>query len=227
MAGVARTLDLTDFISEMEWTANRANTVSHQKPLKQARVLIVASAKENFAGAHSPDGTAWKPLAHARNNSKGGDKPLRDKGLLMASVTSTAGARGNVSELTDTYLVQGTNLEYAAIHQHGGTITPKSAKMLAIPLTREADRAGYARDFPRPLFILTSKGGSLFLAEADKRKAKKGSSRPPILHYVLKDRVVIPARPFLGFGQKLVAGILEIFRDFWADVIHGKGRQGG
>ena len=225
MAGVARILDLAEFVTEMEQLAQLAGTVSYAKPLKQAKVLIVASAKENFAGAHSPDGVAWKPLAHARPNSKGGDKPLRDKGLLMASVTSIAGSRGNISELTDTYLVHGTNLEYAAIHQYGGTITPRNAKMLAIPLTRDADRAGYAKDFPRPLFIITSKAGNVFLAET-KAKSKKQPSGLT-LHYILKDRVTIPARPFLGFGAKLVAGIIEIFRDFLGDVIRRKGGPSG
>jgi HK97 gp10 family phage protein len=48
-------------------------------------------------------------------------------------------------------VIVGTNLEYAAIHEFGGTIVPRKAKFLAIPLTDEARPYGSPRKVPRPL----------------------------------------------------------------------------
>lgn len=94
--------------------------LSWKRPLKAAAVMLAASAKECFEQGQSPAGVPWAPLKRPRANSKGGDKPLRDKGLLMASLT----ARGmnHIEDITDDRLEFGTNLDYAGIHQDGGTI---------------------------------------------------------------------------------------------------------
>lgn len=58
----------------------------------------------------------------------------------------------------------------------GGTITPKRGKMLAIPLTPEAYKAGSPREGNMPgLFLIQRKGstGRAFLATADALGAKK------------------------------------------------------
>lgn len=70
---------------------------------------------EGFAESKAPDGTPWAPL------SMRDGQPLRDTRRLQSSFTYQTNARG--FEL-------GTNVEYAAIHQFGGTITPKRAKRL-------------------------------------------------------------------------------------------------
>lgn len=221
MAGTARTLSLDEFIAEMEWKAGVTGNVSYRKPLAVCRTLIKADVKENFAAGRSPDGTPWPPLAHPRPSSKGSDQPLRDKGLLAASINS-ANAQGHIEELTDNYFLMGTNLEYARLHQEGGTITPKSAKALSIPLTKEASRAGGARNFPRDLFIWKNDDSAhAFLAEAvQKGKGKKGFTQL-LFHYILVDSVRIPARPFLGFGQRLVGKITEVFMDYWGRLLGG------
>jgi len=215
MAGAVTHMSLEEFIRHNDERLRTLGAISFREPLRQCQLLIRADALENFSGLHDPDGKAWKPLAHNRIRNKGDGKPLRDTGLLMASVTATARARGSINELTDTYLVVGTNVEYARLHQEGGTVTPKNAKMLAIPLTREAARLEGARDFPRPLFVLST-NGKAFLAEPNpKGQTKRGKDRPPILHYVLKDKVVIPARPFLGIGAKLLAKMHGAFENWF------------
>ena len=62
-------------------------------------------------------------------------------------------------------VVLGTNVEYAAIHNYGGTIVPKNGKVLAFP----------------------GLGGVTIFAK----------------------KVVIPARPFMGFGAQDSADIDE------------------
>lgn len=213
MAGATQTLTLDQFAGQMEQAAGQLGHVSFQKPLRSCKTLIIADVKENFAGAHTPEGQPWPPLAHPRLNSKGSDKPLRDRGLLMASVT--ANGQGHIEILSDASLEVGTNLEYARLHQEGGVIVPKNAKALAIPLTRDAARAGSPRDFPRPLFILPS---GKALAET-KRKGRGGRIRELVVQYALVQRVVIPARKFLGFSQKAITNIRQIFADYLGGLI--------
>src|SRR5579864_5954306 len=109
--------------------------------LDRCLLAIISSTRENFSGSHAPDGAPWKPLKHPRPNSKGADKPLRDKGLLMASIAAR-GKDGNVFSKTGDSIEWGSNLEYAGLHQFGGTVKPKNAKYLSLPLTAEAARAG-------------------------------------------------------------------------------------
>jgi phage gpG-like protein len=119
VAGAALTLDLTQLEAWAGKTAADLVGLSFRQPLQVVKVLLSASTKENFSGGHSPDGVPWLPLKRPRANSKGGDKPLRDKGLLMAGVAD--GGQGHVERLSDTELQWGTNLVYAAVHQFGHT----------------------------------------------------------------------------------------------------------
>ncbi len=117
MAGAAQVMTLDQFSSWANAAGSRLQHLDMTVPLKQAAVAMAADTKENFAGSHDPMGKPWPPLQHPRRNSKGHDQILRDKGLLMASVT--AGGTGHVETLTTTQLVWGTNLIYAATHQYG------------------------------------------------------------------------------------------------------------
>jgi len=76
----------------------------------------------------------------------------------------------------------GSNLAYARIHQEGGTIVPKKAKFLAIPLTKAA-RALNPRDFENT-FV---RNGIIFMNQDGKAVAL----------YALKKSVTIPKRPYL------------------------------
>lgn len=112
MAGASLTLD-----DLQSWLAARAAAVAgadFSKPLKTVRLLVIADIKSNFAGSHAPDGTPWAPLKWRAG------QPLRDTGLLMASVTGTGA--NSISEVTSRGLRIGSSLDYAAIQNYGGTI---------------------------------------------------------------------------------------------------------
>lgn len=265
--------------------------------IKRARLACLADVRENFDKSHGPDGQAWKPLAFPRPNSKGSDKPLLNNGILRASVTGTG--QGHVEEITDHSLTIGTNLPYARLQQEGGTITPKSGKALALPLTKEATRYK-PRDFPRPLFVAWRKGAkSGVLAERPKfvkqskgekaagkrfkrqskriadlqtklrlygqryKKSKPGSrSRARAVANLVKTRlklkllrsqlsetgakrlklrtqrgvankikavyalvrsVTVPARPFLGFGRRLITRLDDIAIRVFGKALFGSG----
>jgi phage gpG-like protein len=175
------------------------------------RVLAVAGVKEHFATGTSPEGTPWKPIEHPRPDG-GSGRPLRDKGLLAASISATN---------TEETLALHASHPAANVHQFGATIRPTRAKALTIPLTKEAKRVGSPGRgrFPRALFVLATKGGrSAFLAERD-------DSGTLTLHYALKREVKIPARPYLGFSSKTLGKVTSLLADRYArriaDVLGG------
>ena len=201
--GAALEMDLSQFPAWCERQADELRRLDWSQAWRAVAVYLAASTKQRLAQGISPDGVPWRPLAHSR--ARGGDTPLRDTGLLMASVAGQG--QGHIETATPTSLVWGTNLDRAALHQWGGTITPRGGKALAIPLTPEAARAGRARQFPRRLFVHQSGTGRGFLAESKGR----GKTARLVLHYLLAASVTVPARPFLGLSdedQEEVAGIM-------------------
>lgn len=209
MAGVTETVTFAELGAFLQGASGRVAVVSYRPAIQACKLAVVASTQENFAGSHAPDGTPWQPLAHPRPNSKGADKPLRDTGILAASVS--ARGQGHYEKVSDTALEFGTNLDYAAIHQTGGVIRPQG-KALAIPLTREAQRTGWPRDWQPG--VLHPQGR--FLAET-----KTGARGKPkvIRHYLFAKSVTIPARPFLGWNDQLVDDCGRILVDFVAQKI--------
>lgn len=131
MAGASETLDLSQFAAWAERTAR--NLQADATPaIKQCLVLVSAETKRNFAEGHGPDGEAWAPLKNPRNRARdrrarggGGQKPLRDTGILMGSVT--AAGPGHIEQVGPDGFTYGTNLDYAAVHQYGAAIH-KSAR---------------------------------------------------------------------------------------------------
>lgn len=79
----------------------------------------------------------------------------------------------------------GTDLDYAAIQEFGGTITPKKGKFLAIPLTEEARANVSPRDFPEKLSPRFGGNGGVLVDGAG------------IAQYALVRSVTIPAHPYL------------------------------
>lgn len=128
--GVFRRLDRID------------NSLSDRSPFfREAGAEVMASSGRTFRAGGRPK---WKPLTEttvllrsrgARRHKRGGNKgrvtkasfdtliagmrPLRDTGLLMASVGVPS--RGGVFELGKDYVRVGTALRQAAIQQFGGT----------------------------------------------------------------------------------------------------------
>lgn len=86
--------------------------------LKTCGLYMYKSVVRTFgSGGHG----MWKPLSPATiaRRRKHSNMPLQDTGRLRRSVTGMGG--DSVYELTNTYLVIGTNVEYAAVHQYGHT----------------------------------------------------------------------------------------------------------
>lgn len=182
--------------------------------LERLKLALFADIWENFDKSHSPDGTAWPPLAYQRPRNKGAGKPLLDTGVLRASIT-TKGESGHYEEFGPDWFEIGTNLEYAELQNEGGVIRPKQAKMLSLPISREAVNYPRPRNFPRKLFVLSQgkgKGSKAFLAEAAKSKRSK-----PTLHYLLLSEATIPAREFLGFSAAYEALLEEIVMDWYQE----------
>lgn len=82
-------------------------------------------------------------------------------------------------------IVAGTDLEYAAMQEFGGTVVPKNVKFLAIPLTSAARQYVSPRDFPGKLSPRISGEGGVLVDE-------NGEAQ-----YALAKRAVIPAHPYM------------------------------
>lgn len=197
-----------------QWAVKAGNGVAQPvggftKELKQCRVAVVADIRGNFDGGHSPTGAPWLPLKHPR--PRGGNRVLRDRGLLLAS--TTAAGPGHVESLTPFELIIGTNLDKAALHQYGGTIRPKGHPFLAIPVSREAERVGSPRRFPEELTYLPAKEGRsspIFVTFVQSGRGKNKTTKT-VVHYVLTPQVEVPARPFVGVSENAQQTIAMIF----------------
>ena len=212
MPGLTETLDLAQLAS---WASRQGAALSRldYKPfLKRASLQLVSETKSNFAGQHAPDGTPWAPLKFGSRTGYGGSQVLRNTGRLAASYV---GGPNNVNEISSNLLRWGSNYPSAALHQTGvpGPVwdgRPRNAKMLAIPLTVEAQRVTSPRLFPKPLTLVARKGHSPLLVEIVGKGEKmrhpgtgrtvKAAGPVWIIHYVLVPSVRIPARPQAGIG---------------------------
>lgn len=182
---------------------NQTPEQAMQSAMKAMSVIAVSGVKKCFSDQQSPEGVPWLPLAHTRPN--GGNKVLRDKGLLAASISCM---------VTEQELTLQASHPGAAIHQFGGTIRATKSKYLSIPITKESKRVGSPRRFPRSLFFMACKSGQGgVLAE---RVGKKGRIT---IQYVLKDHVDIPARPYLGFSDATLDKIQRIMSEVLQDAI--------
>jgi phage gpG-like protein len=217
---VSETATLDQVIAWLDGIGGGFSSIDFSPALDRCRIAIVSSTKENFAGGHAPDGTPWPALRFPRPGSKGTDRPLRDKGLLAASVTAR-GAEGNIERRTPTSLEWGSNLDKAGLHQYGGTIRPTKAKALSIPLTREAVRAGSPRNMDNLFRIGRT------LVEAKQKGKGKRSFTELVRHYILVDEVKIPARPFLGWNDPLADECGEILAEASAEAIVQSSVTGG
>ena len=115
-------LALADFTPAMEAISERMET----------HVL------DRFNSGEAPDGTPWKPSQRALED---GGKTLIDTRALLNSITRDHDSFS---------AVVGTNIHYAAIHQAGGTIRPRTdggKKALNTPFGPRASVTMPARPF--------------------------------------------------------------------------------
>lgn len=122
--------------------------------LQAGGTILVSATKKNIKD---------EELIVTRNLSRSIHEEVEQQGATMAS------------------LLVGTNVEYAAIHEFGGTIRPKSKKYLAIPV-------GSLKGSPteHTLKLRKTRGGKLVMVD------DSGT-----VQYVLKESVEIPAQPYL------------------------------
>ena len=103
---------------------------------------------------------------------------------------------------------EGNALEYAALHEYGGTITPKNGQYLAIPLGAAKTKRGVGRGGPRDygddLIVIRSKRGNLLLV---RRPMGKAVGIEPL--FVLVKSVKIKARPSLRPAVNRVRAVTE------------------
>lgn len=88
-----------------------------------------------------------------------------------------------------------TDVAYALIHEIGGTIVPKKAKFLAVPVSPAAKRAGSPRNMRNLVYVQSIKGQPMLVeGTAQARGRKLGKLK---VHFILRKRVTIKARPYL------------------------------
>lgn len=136
---------------------------------------------------------------------KKGARPLRDSGLLQSSITYRTS--GNTA-------VVGTTRIGARINNEGGTIRPKKSRKLWIPadfkikldLRKAGSISNLIRSYKRQGYrCFMSPSGKAFLYCKKKEKPQK--------MFILRDKVTIPARPFMYFSNQDAEKIGRIMKE--------------
>lgn len=216
----------TATVQQIEGWAARLGQVKFdfRNALDLCLISIISTVKGRFAGSHGPGGLAWPPLKRPRPNSKGTDRPLRDKNLLMGSLTSRQ-APGHYEQITDSRLEYGSNMEYAGTHQYGATITPKTSKYLAIPISKQAYNVGRPRNWNgselkfRPFKNRGGKAAGVLYEKKTKQQRGGVTLKSAVGHYLLVTSVTVPARPFLGWDDDLLDDVGQILAEQAAKVM--------
>jgi len=103
--------------------------------------------------------------------------------------------------------------KYAGILERGGTIVPKNARALAIPVSEEAKQYSSPRDMP-DLTLIPRKGKPPLLV---RELMRRGDVRGFELHWVLVSSVTIESRHWLTKGAEAATPDIA---DAAGDVIH-------
>jgi phage virion morphogenesis protein len=130
-ASVSFDLKEVDAVKKLLASAS-LSAAGRESLLKGIALEIEEQTKQRFDTQKSPDGDSWKALAqktkdyYASKGLLGARSILVGEGLLQQSITSEVQG-GAWSVLV------GATREYAAVHQFGAEIRPKSAKALFVP----------------------------------------------------------------------------------------------
>lgn len=137
--------------------------------------------------------------------SRPGEPPGKATGLLARSWQIGQGAvvdDSGINSPTNPKISLGSNMPYARIHEYGGPIRMRD-KMLKIPVSKEAKRSEaqgaslFASKGRDRLFLFKSKTGKLLLAS----RSPRGKLT---VHYVLKEQVIMPRRPYVAPASLIV-----------------------
>lgn len=177
-------------------------------------------------------GVRWAPTGSLALSTRVGGgqsgKTLSDTGNLRNALVS---ARPKIVD--NQVSVDTSGVPYAALHNFGGVQRPRNAKSLAIPLTKEAKRAGSARrwwgqNVAKKPFIFNN-GEKVFIDSlADIKGNKKGDKEGPqniVLQFILLKFVRIPQRRFIGVSPRLVRNSVKIAQAVVAKIIADSKRK--
>ena len=198
-------VELRGFEEFRRYLDRHAEKLTDLRPLMEEigrRMVSITQARinEGIDPPNAPLTRKWK---------KGNNTPLRDTGALLASITYRAG---------DDFVAWGSNLPYAAIQQLGGEIRAKRAKKLAIPAgwhTRRLMRR-YGETPEKCLEGLRRVGWRIWFTDKaimGQPPRKRGKAKPVVL-FVRREAVEIPARPYLRFEEREKQAVLEAFREW-------------
>jgi phage virion morphogenesis protein len=132
MAAASVSFDLKEVDAVKKLLAKATlDSAARSRLLQSIGVEMETQTQEHFDTQKSPDGDSWKALAqktmaYYASKGLGARSILVGEGDLRDSITSEVQG-GAWSVLV------GATKEYAAIHQWGGEIRPKSAKALFVP----------------------------------------------------------------------------------------------
>jgi phage virion morphogenesis protein len=133
MAAATVSFDLKEIDAVKKMLANAAlSGADRAKLLGSIGVEMEAQTQERFDTQKSPDGESWKALAqktmdyYSSKGLLGARSILVGEGMLRDSITSEVQGGG-------WSVLAGATMEYAAVHQFGAEIKPKSAPALFVP----------------------------------------------------------------------------------------------
>ena len=189
------------------WEFNKALKKVEDNIKKIPQVIkpyVVKSVQGNIDNIKEPT------LSPITIKNKGSALPLRDTGVLRSSITA----------YTDNLkVIAGTNLKYAPIQHFGGEIKPKRAKKLVIPANKQIRKQtmiygvrgvleNYKKSGYRVVFL-----DNVIMAVPKNKKFRKYYK----ILYIRKDKVEIPARPFMYLKpeqeEKLTNIALDILKE--------------
>lgn len=125
MTGVSLEVEISDKAVQQAFT-RLITVMGDTTPIMSAIGSgLVGSTHRRFVSQKSPDGVAWEKLNPEYKKTKRNSRILTESGRLRDSISHRAG-RDQVTV--------GTNAVYAAVHQLGATIKPKSASHLVFRL---------------------------------------------------------------------------------------------
>lgn len=134
--------------------------------------------------------------------SEPGEPPGVRSGQLRNSLTYLLLAR---------VLTIGTNMLYAAILHFGGTIRPRNARALTIPISPEAE-GHRARDFADTFIIRPRPGADPKSVGVIARRGPGGEVQPL---FALRTSVTVAARPWLFWDDADGDKLLRILQQTW------------
>jgi phage virion morphogenesis protein len=157
MTRISLTCDDKTVLSALNRIAQSFTPTGMRPAMKEIGEALAESTRQRFVTATAPDGLPWKPLAGntvlahyqkmMRDMGKGyrkKDGSLNKRGVERGARNQAASGRpliasGELSrgiryQVTNGGVDIGTNRIYAATHQFGAIIRPKTKKALAIPM---------------------------------------------------------------------------------------------